>query len=167
MAKRVRDTHLESRTARSKLPQRGKPYYTAIGPGLHVGYRKGKTGGVWVARLYKGEQDYLVQKVGVADDFLDADGTAILNFWQAQAAARAFAVLIETPPRQPTWRRSPSPTSSPPMWQPAMPVTPAVGRAPFARTPAGVWVGTCSAKASAASRKQLPPRRWPAWRCQP
>jgi integrase len=98
MAKRVRDTHLESRTARSKLAQRGKPYYTAIGAGLHVGYRKGKAGGVWVARLYKGEQDYLVQKVGVADDVRDANGTTILDFWQAQAATRAFAVIVETPP---------------------------------------------------------------------
>ncbi|MER9421677.1 tyrosine-type recombinase/integrase [Mesorhizobium sp. M0317] len=97
MAKRVRDAQLESRTARAKLAQRGKPYYKAIGVGLHVGYRKGKTGGVWVARLYKGEQDYLVQKVGVADDVRDADGAAILDFWQAQAAARAFAATVETP----------------------------------------------------------------------
>ncbi|QND55666.1 tyrosine-type recombinase/integrase [Mesorhizobium huakuii] len=97
MAKRVRDAQLESRTARAKLAQRGKPYYKAIGAGLHVGYRKGKTGGVWVARVYIGDQDYQVQKIGVADDARDADGTAVLDFWQAQAAARAFATAVETP----------------------------------------------------------------------
>ncbi|ESZ65711.1 tyrosine-type recombinase/integrase [Mesorhizobium sp. L103C131B0] len=97
MAKRVRDAQLESRAARAKLKAQGKPYYKAIGPGLHVGYRKGKTGGVWVARAYLGDQDYLVQKVGIADDARDADGASILDFWQAQAAARAFAATVETP----------------------------------------------------------------------
>ncbi|MHC2792598.1 integrase [Mesorhizobium jarvisii] len=100
MAKRVRDAHLESRTSREKLKARGKPYYKAIGAGLHVGYRKGKNAGVWVARVYTGDQNYLVQKIGVADDVRDADGAAILDFWQAQAAARAFAASVETPPTE-------------------------------------------------------------------
>ncbi|TIL84773.1 MAG: integrase [Mesorhizobium sp.] len=99
MAKRVRDAHLETRTAREKLKARGKPYYKSIGPRLHVGYRKGKTGGVWVARFYlgkaEGEQEdkkdcYRVQKIGIADDMQDADGKTTLDFWQAQDAARAF-----------------------------------------------------------------------------
>ncbi|GLS39204.1 hypothetical protein GCM10010869_48010 [Mesorhizobium tianshanense] len=100
MAKRVRDTHLESRTARDKLKARGKPYFKAIGAGLHVGYRKGKNAGVWVARMYTGDQNYLVQKIGIADDARDADGVAILDFWQAQNAARAFAAAVETPPAE-------------------------------------------------------------------
>ncbi|MER8688754.1 integrase [Mesorhizobium sp. M1136] len=95
MAKRVRDAHLETKTAREKLKARGKPYYKSIGPRLHVGYRKGKTGGVWVARFYLGKAEsekdcYRVQKIGIADDMQDADGKTVLDFWQAQDAARAL-----------------------------------------------------------------------------
>ncbi|WP_439602638.1 tyrosine-type recombinase/integrase [Devosia sp.] len=88
MAKRVRDALLDTRTAREKLPAQGKPYYRSLGPGLHIGYRKGKTDGVWVARLYLGGQNYKVEKLTQADDRLDANGTDILDFWQAQDKAR-------------------------------------------------------------------------------
>lgn len=90
MAKRVRDATLESRTAREKLKPRGKPYYKAIGQGLHLGYRKGKMRGRWVVRLYVGDQDYRVETVADADDRLDANGKAVLDFWQAQDRARAI-----------------------------------------------------------------------------
>ena len=88
MARRIRDTGLESRAARAKLKARGKPYYKAIGQGLHLGYRKGATEGKWVARIYVGEQNYVVKTIAVADDHVDADGTHVLNFWQAQDRAR-------------------------------------------------------------------------------
>jgi len=88
MAKRVKDAQLESRAAREKLKARGKPYYRSIGPRLHVGYRKGKTGGRWVARFYVGDQDYRVETIADADDRSDADGKHILDFWQAQERAR-------------------------------------------------------------------------------
>src|SRR5262249_31180906 len=85
--------NLETRTARSRLAARGKPYYRAIDPGLHLGYRKHKTGGRWVVRPYVGERDYHVMTLsGIADDFPDADGGAVLNFAQAQAAARALYI---------------------------------------------------------------------------
>jgi integrase len=52
--------------------------------------------GTWVARHYVGEQSYEVQKLGVADDVsdadADADGVAVLDFWQAQEAARKAMV---------------------------------------------------------------------------
>jgi hypothetical protein len=51
MARRVRDNTLESRAARAKLKARGKPYYKAIGEGLHLGYRKGQAEGKWQPRL--------------------------------------------------------------------------------------------------------------------
>ena len=54
MARRLRDSTLDSKDARKKLAPRGKPYYRAIGRGLHLGYRKGKDGGVWVVRRYVG-----------------------------------------------------------------------------------------------------------------
>lgn len=88
MARRVRNAMLDSRTAREKLPSRGKPYYQSIGSGLHVGYRTGRNGGVWVVRRYVGGQDYKVQTIAKADDKLDANGVDVLDFWQAQDQAR-------------------------------------------------------------------------------
>src|SRR5690348_8158434 len=58
MARTVRDAKLESRSARSQLKMRGKPYYRSIDPGIHLGYRKGKAGGKWVVRWYVGNEDY-------------------------------------------------------------------------------------------------------------
>jgi integrase len=88
MARRVRDRAIESREARRKLKVSGRPYWRAIGRGLHVGYRKGKTGGVWVIRRYLGEQTYQLETIAEADDVLDANGKEILDFWQAQEVAR-------------------------------------------------------------------------------
>ncbi|HET7447397.1 MAG TPA: site-specific integrase [Methyloceanibacter sp.] len=89
MAKRVRDADLESRTARSKLKPRGKPYYRSIGAALHIGYRKGAREGKWVVRRYVGDQAYVVETIGTADDADDANGDTILNFWQAQERAHS------------------------------------------------------------------------------
>jgi hypothetical protein len=61
MARTVRDANLETRTARARLKASGKPYYRAIDPGLHLGYRRGKTGGKWVMRWYVGDGAYEVQ----------------------------------------------------------------------------------------------------------
>ena len=69
MARRVKDRNLDSRDARRKLKASGKPYWRAIGRGLHVGYRKGKTGGVWVIRRYLGKQAYQLETIAEADDF--------------------------------------------------------------------------------------------------
>jgi integrase len=88
MARRVKDANLDSKDARRRLRPRGKPYYRTIERGLHVGYRRLRTGGTWVARHYVGEQSYVVERLGIADDTGDADGVVVLNFWQAQAAAR-------------------------------------------------------------------------------
>ena len=94
MARRVLDKSLDSRDARRRLKIRGKPYYRAIERGLHLGYRRlgGGQAGTWVARHYVGEQSYQVQKLGVADDMSDADGVKVLDFWQAQEAARKAMV---------------------------------------------------------------------------
>ena len=96
MARRVRDVTLESRAARAALKVRGKPYYRAIGPGLHIGYRKGKKGGRWVARLYAGDGNYRVEVLADTDDMLDANGETVLDFWQAQEAARRLHTLRTT-----------------------------------------------------------------------
>jgi integrase len=95
MARTVRDSKLDSRAARTKLAARGVPYYRAIDPGLHVGYRKGKSGGKWVVRWYAGEGRYRVETIGTADDTADSDGVAVLAFAQAQEVARAKRVAHE------------------------------------------------------------------------
>lgn len=89
MARRVKDRNLDTRDARRKLKASGKPYWRAIGKGLHVGYRKGKTGGVWVVRRYLGGQTYKLETIAEADDILDADGTDVLDFWQAQGCSQS------------------------------------------------------------------------------
>jgi integrase len=96
MARTVKDTSLDKREARRRLSPRGKPYYRLLEEGLHLGYRKSNgrkgrpaTGGKWVTRIYLGAQSYRVENIdGVADDFTDADGVAVLNFKQAQDKAR-------------------------------------------------------------------------------
>lgn len=88
MARTVRDQNLETRSARGRLKPSPKPYYRTIDPGLHLGYRKGKSGGRWAVRWYVGDQDYKTATVANADDVTDADGVAILNFAQAQGVAR-------------------------------------------------------------------------------
>ena len=103
MAKRVKSHLLDSREARKNLTARDKPYYGSIDRGVHLGYRKGKRSGRWVVRVYA-EGDYTVKTFAQADDVRDADGTAVLDFWQAQARAREMATEdqriaagIETP----------------------------------------------------------------------
>jgi integrase len=95
MARTIRDAALDTRAARSRLRARGKPYYRAIEEGLHLGYRRprGRRGkpagaGKWVVRHYVGGQAYEIETIGSADDFSDADGVAILDYWQAQQKAR-------------------------------------------------------------------------------
>jgi integrase len=89
MARSVRDAKLDSRAARARLKPCGKPYYRALDPGLHLGYRKGMVGGRWVMRWYTGEGAYQVQTIGTADDKADAgNGEVVLDFRQAQTLAR-------------------------------------------------------------------------------
>ena len=96
MPRQVRDSNLETRSARSQLKVQHKPYYRLIQPGLHLGYRKLTAGpGIWVARRYQGGGTYAVSNLRtddgalvIADDFSDADGVTVMNFAQAQNAAR-------------------------------------------------------------------------------
>ena len=89
MARKVRDASLDSRDARAKLKPRGMPYYRSVERGTHLGYRriKGKPG-TWWARFYLGKGEYAVEATGAADDQSDADGVAILDYWQAVEKTR-------------------------------------------------------------------------------
>src|SRR5260370_26285243 len=93
MARTIRDALLDTRTARSRLKARGKPYFRSLEPGLHLGYRKPLSGpGKWVARHYVGSHHYENETLAIADDYSDADGVAVLSFHEAQAAARSRMV---------------------------------------------------------------------------
>src|SRR5262245_43469425 len=93
MGRKVRDTSLETRNARLKLPNGGKPRWRLLEAGLHLGYRRpkdGKGSGTWIARRYIGQGSYQEKALGSADDFMDADGHAIKSFSQAQEEARSW-----------------------------------------------------------------------------
>jgi integrase len=91
MARKVKDKSIDTREARGKLKARAYPYWRQIDRGLHLGYRRNRVGGTWWARFYKGEQQYEVESLGIADDLSDADGIRVLGFFQAQDKARQRA----------------------------------------------------------------------------
>jgi len=91
MGRQVRDAKLSTREARSRLKTQHQPYWREITPGLHIGYRKGRRGGIWIARQYIGSRKYRKWRLGVADDIVDANGEEILSFAQADARARKGA----------------------------------------------------------------------------
>ena len=102
MPRAVRDSKIDSRTSRHKLKVAGKPYYRALEPGLHLGYRKGKKGGRWVVRWRDDDaknpdgtrksDGYTVETLDpMPDDYEEANGTTVINFTQAQELAREIA----------------------------------------------------------------------------
>ncbi len=92
-AQDVKEAELESREARSHLAPRQDPYWRLLDKGCHLGYYKGSELRLWIARLSRGKGRHTEERVGLADDFADADGIAVMDFKQAQAAARNwFAV---------------------------------------------------------------------------
>src|SRR5215468_5698921 len=91
VARRARGAGLETRSSRLKLPMAKKPVFVKIGLGVGLGYRRNATAGTWVARVSDGKGGNWTKAIGAADDFDEADGKVILNFWQAQDRARAIA----------------------------------------------------------------------------
>ncbi|WP_321528028.1 tyrosine-type recombinase/integrase [Sedimenticola selenatireducens] len=99
MPRASRSYTLETRTARGRLKQRSAPYWITIGKDLALGYRKNRKGSAWVVRLTTGARRDNGQPVyqvvtlkGVKpDDHETADGSFVLDYFQAQARAREFA----------------------------------------------------------------------------
>src|SRR3954468_5105550 len=90
MARSIRSSQLETRSGRLKLPISKKPLWTRISPKIGLGYRRHQTAGAWVVRRADGKSGYWSKVIGIADDFDEADGNSVLDFWQAQAKARAL-----------------------------------------------------------------------------
>jgi integrase len=97
VARKIKDSTLESRAARSRLRVRHKPYFRLIEPGLHLGYRKLVSGpGTWVVRRYLGGGKYTVRNLTtpdemlvIADDYSEPDGHSVLSFAQVHERAKA------------------------------------------------------------------------------
>src|SRR5258706_10369053 len=87
MARTVRDAALLTRSARARLAPASK-HWRMLEQGLHLGYRRRATGGTWIARRRDENGVYHEEKLALADDVQDANQQNILDFSQAQRAAR-------------------------------------------------------------------------------
>src|SRR3954467_14660136 len=86
---------IETRSRRLRLENRKRPYWVVIEKGLAVGYHRPVNGGAgagWVRAAVPGEAGYPSREAALehADDHADADGQAVLDWRQAQAAARQW-----------------------------------------------------------------------------
>jgi integrase len=92
MPRTVRNAKIDTPSARARLKQRREPYWTIINTGCAIGYRKGSTGGTWIARYYNATRarPMTYHAIGAADDAMAADGVAALSYAQAQALAQAW-----------------------------------------------------------------------------
>lgn len=70
---------------------RRTPYYVKIAKGLRLGYYRGASSGSWLASCYRGANGYDTKAIGAADDTIDADGSQVFDYWQAQDRARQWA----------------------------------------------------------------------------
>jgi len=101
---RAKASPLAVKARRLALPIDKNPTFEALGDGISVGYRRCAGAGTWVARRSDGKGGKIVKRIGLADDYDDADGTRILTWAQAQAAALAFDPLAAAaiPDKAPT-----------------------------------------------------------------
>ena len=105
MSRIVRNSKVDTRSARSRLKQRAEPYWVPLARGRALGYRRGKTGGTWIARYYDpaGTPRLRYEALGGADDAIDADEIEILSYGEAQERARRWfsevlrSVGLDTP----------------------------------------------------------------------
>lgn len=90
MGRHLKEKNMKDREARKKLPMRSEPHWRLLESGLHLGYRKVPKGGTWVGRRFTEARQYKETRLGLADDFQDADGKTALTFDQAQKKAREW-----------------------------------------------------------------------------
>src|SRR5262249_22122557 len=91
MARSIRSYSLENRTQRLRLPVRRKSYTVRIAPSIRLAYRRNLNAGAWSVLCADGNGGSWLKKIGYADDFEDADGKTILDYWQAAEAAKKLA----------------------------------------------------------------------------
>jgi integrase len=91
MARKVRSSGFETRTARLKRPVAKKPEFVKIALGVSLGYRRNATAGTWVVRVADGKGANWTKGLGSADDYDAADGVSVLDYWQASDRAKQVA----------------------------------------------------------------------------
>ncbi|WMT71895.1 tyrosine-type recombinase/integrase [Bradyrhizobium sp. Ash2021] len=92
MARKIRDSKLESRSARLKMGIRRRPYSgPSLARGIALMYRRNVTNGSWVLKASDGSSGYWTKAFAVADDFEDSDGKNVLTFHEAQDIAKQLA----------------------------------------------------------------------------
>lgn len=95
MPRARREFDLSTPTARRRLKAKKNsvPYWRFIADGRYIGYRPHNGAqyfGTWVARLYVGNENYVMATLGAADDRAPADGGAVLTYRQALERAQAW-----------------------------------------------------------------------------
>ncbi len=90
MPRTVRNTKIDTRSARSRVPSRREPHWTVITRGCALGYRKGAKGGTWVARFRDDLGKHHYEALGAADDAMEADDETVLSYDQAYRKAQAW-----------------------------------------------------------------------------
>jgi integrase len=92
MARKVRHSALESRSARLRLQIRRRPHSgPPLARGISLMYRRNRTNGTWVLKSSDGHGAYWTKGFALADDFEDSDGKNVLTFYEAQDAAKRLA----------------------------------------------------------------------------
>src|SRR5262249_54088668 len=75
---------------RDERAMRWERYGGGQGKGVEIGYRRRARGGTWLARRRDEAGSYAEHRIGTTDDLQDADGVVILDYGQAQRAARQW-----------------------------------------------------------------------------
>lgn len=91
MAKTLKEVALTTKAARAKLLP--GLHWRGIDPDVHLGYRKGKRGGVWIIRWRSGV-GYRQERLGTADDEF-AEGTLAYNEAVKAGRERVIAARLE------------------------------------------------------------------------
>ena len=84
MAKRVRDSDLETRAARAEAEGSGKPYYKVIRSRASRRLPQGQARGMWVVRRYAGGGDATWSRPSPRPTTTRTPTAQVLTFWQAQ-----------------------------------------------------------------------------------
>lgn len=95
MARSTRNSNLETRTARLKI-EAEKRHTVTIAQGLILLYRRGAKSSTWYAKIATADEKYIIKTLGQVDDYQDANGVDILDYFQAQDAARQFSIDAKT-----------------------------------------------------------------------
>jgi len=97
MARVGKEVRLQDRAARARLASGHHPHWRSISEGCHLGYYRGARTTKWVARFRKTGTvvPYEMLTLGETDDRAAANGTTILDWKQALAAATEWFELKE------------------------------------------------------------------------